>query len=111
MTMTEKNEDSVLWDNTLLNNQKTAVEVMMNGNLNSKAVLNVAECSAFTGLSVSYIYKLTHTGKIPHSTPNGKLVFFDRRKIEEWLLSNPVETETERNSFVAQQVKTLKLNP
>jgi excisionase family DNA binding protein len=107
--MTEKNEDSVLRDNTRLNNQKTAVEVMMYGNLNNKAVLNVAECSAFTGLSVSYIYKLTHTGKIPHSKPNGKLVFFDRRKIEEWLLSNPIETETDRTHFVAQKVNSLKL--
>jgi excisionase family DNA binding protein len=107
--MTVKNEDSVLRDNTQLNKQKTVVEVMMYGNLNSKAVLNVAECSAFTGLSVSYIYKLTHTGKIPHSKPNGKLVFFDRRKIEEWLLSNPVETEADRTHFVAQKVNSLKL--
>ncbi|WP_215399068.1 helix-turn-helix transcriptional regulator [Rheinheimera oceanensis] len=107
--MTEKNYDFELRDNTQLNNPNAAVEVMMYGNLNNKAVLNVAECSAFTGLSVSYIYKLTHTGKIPHSKPNGKLVFFDRRKIEEWLLSNPVETEADRTHFVAQKVNSLKL--
>ena len=110
MTMTEKNECSVLLESTQLNNQKAAAEVMMYGNLSNKAVLNVAECSAFTGLSVSYIYKLTHTGKIPHSKPNGKLVFFDRKKIEEWLLSNPVETEADRTHFVAQKVNSLKLS-
>lgn len=107
--MTEENDDFDLRDNTQLKNPKAAVEVMMYGNLNNKAVLNVAECSAFTGLSVSYIYKLTHTSKIPHSKPNGKLVFFDRRKIEEWLLSNPVETEADRTHFVAQKVSSLKL--
>lgn len=107
--MTEKNYDFELRDNTQRNNSTAAAEVMMYGNLNNKAVLNVAECSAFTGLSVSYIYKLTHTGKIPHSKPNGKLVFFDRKKIEEWLLSNPVETEADRTHFVAQKVNSLKL--
>lgn len=107
--MTEKNENFALRDNTQRNNSTAAAEVMMYGNLNNKAVLNVAECSAFTGLSVSYIYKLTHTGKIPHSKPNGKLVFFDRKKIEEWLLSNPVETEADRTHFVAQKVNSLKL--
>lgn len=107
--MTEKNEHFALRDNTQRNNSTAAAEVMMYGNLNNKAVLNVAECSAFTGLSVSYIYKLTHTGKIPHSKPNGKLVFFDRKKIEEWLLSNPVETEADRTHLVAQKVNSLKL--
>lgn len=109
--MTEKNEHFALRDNTQRNNSNSAAEVMMYGNLNNKAVLNVAECSAFTGLSVSYIYKLTHTGKIPHSKPNGKLVFFDRKKIEEWLLSNPVETEAEKNSFVEEKVKAIRLRP
>jgi len=107
--MTEKNEHFALRDNTQRNNLTAAAEVMMYGNLNNKAVLNVAECSAFTGLSVSYIYKLTHTAKIPHSKPNGKLVFFDRKKVEEWLLSNPVETEADRTHFVAQKVNSLKL--
>jgi excisionase family DNA binding protein len=107
--MTEKNEHFALRDNTQRNNSTAAAEVMMYGNLNNKAVLNVAECSAFTGLSVSYIYKLTHTGKIPHSKPNGKLVFFDRKKVEEWLLSNPVETEADRARFVEHKVNSLKL--
>ena len=109
--MTEKNEHFSLRDNTQRNNSTAAAEVMMYGNLNNKAVLNVAECSAFTGLSVSYIYKLTHTGKIPHSKPNGKLVFFDRKKVEEWLLSNPIETEADRNNFIATQVRVQKLRP
>ncbi|MEN3159510.1 helix-turn-helix domain-containing protein [Alkalimonas sp. NCh-2] len=107
--MTEKNENFALRDNTQRNNSNTAVEVMMHGNLNNKAVLNVAECSAFTGLSVSYIYKLTHTGKIPHSKPNGKLVFFDRKKVEEWLLSNPIETEADRSHVITQKINYLKL--
>jgi len=60
-------------------------------------------------LVTSYAYKLTHTGKIPHSKHDGKLVFFDRRKIEEWLLSNPVETEADKSNLVAQKIYSLKL--
>lgn len=109
--MAVKNNNDASWDNNPSEKSRSATEVTMQSNLNNKAVLNVAECSAFTGLSVSYIYKLTHTGKIPHSKPNGKLVFFDRKKVEEWLLSNPIETEADRNNFIATQVRAQKLRP
>ncbi|MEN3159501.1 helix-turn-helix domain-containing protein [Alkalimonas sp. NCh-2] len=109
--MAVKNNNYASSDNNPSEKSRSATEVMMQSNLNNKAVLNVAECSAFTGLSVSYIYKLTHTGKIPHSKPNGKLVFFDPKKVEEWLLSNPIETEADSNNFIATQVRAQKLRP
>jgi len=58
--------------------------------LNSKKVLTVNELAEYTKLSKSFIYKLTQTHRIPFSRPNGKLIFFDREKIDQWLLSNPV---------------------
>lgn len=56
-----------------------------------KQILNVKELSAYTGLSVSWIYKLVQQQKIPHSRPNSKVLFFDKERINSWLLSNPVE--------------------
>lgn len=53
-----------------------------------KAILNVEELADYTGFKKSYIYKLVHTNSIPYSKPNGKILFFDRGKIDEWLLSN-----------------------
>lgn len=54
----------------------------------NKEVLTFEETSDYTGISRSYLYKLTAAGTVPHSKPNGKLIFFERRKIEDWLLRN-----------------------
>lgn len=53
-----------------------------------KTILNVEELSDYTGFKKSYIYKLVHTNSIPFSKPFGKVLFFDRIKIDEWLLKN-----------------------
>lgn len=57
-----------------------------------KNVLTLDEVAAFTGLSKSYIYKLTSARLIPHYKPLGKLCFFNRLEIEQWLQANAVHT-------------------
>ncbi len=56
-----------------------------------KEVLTFEETCDYTGISRSYLYKLTAAGTVPHSKPNGKLIFFERKKIEGWLLQNERE--------------------
>lgn len=56
--------------------------------IGSKEVLTFDEASDYTGISRSYLYKLTASGKIPHSKPNGKMVFFDKKKLVDWLLQH-----------------------
>lgn len=63
--------------------------------LTSKTVLSFTECAAYTGLSRSFLYKLTSTGGIPCYKPNGKHVYFDRKEIDLWLLSNRKATREE----------------
>lgn len=58
-----------------------------------KEILNVKEVSELTGMSISYIYKLTHTKQLTCYKPNGKLIFFKRSEVESWLLSNKKEVE------------------
>ena len=60
-----------------------------------KPVLTVEELSDYTGFKKSYIYKLVHANLIPYSKPNGKVLFFDRKKIDEWLLSNNTKSRNE----------------
>ncbi|MCB0447405.1 MAG: helix-turn-helix domain-containing protein [Gelidibacter sp.] len=57
----------------------------------SKEVLTFDEASVYMGISRSYLYKLTASRKIPHSKPNGKMVFFDKKKLVDWLLQNENE--------------------
>jgi excisionase family DNA binding protein len=44
----------------------------------TKTVLNFDEAALLTGLSKSYLYKLTSSGMIPHYKPLGKHIFFNR---------------------------------
>ncbi len=60
-----------------------------------KAILNVEELSDYTGFKKSYIYKLVHNNSIPFSKPSGKILFFERKKIDEWLLKNSHKSNDE----------------
>lgn len=63
--------------------------------LSQKNVLTFDEASRFTGLSKSYLYKLTSTQQIPHFKPRAKLLYFNRAELEKWLLQNHVTTVEE----------------
>lgn len=53
-----------------------------------KSVLNLNEAAGFTGLSKSYMYKLTSRGEIPCYKPRGKKLYFKRTELEDWMLTN-----------------------
>ena len=71
--------------------------------LSQKNVLTFSEAARYTGFSRSYLYKLTHLQKIPCSKPAGKMLFFDRAELENWLLTNKEseeEIETQASTYV-----------
>ncbi|MDR0421391.1 MAG: helix-turn-helix domain-containing protein [Proteiniphilum sp.] len=63
--------------------------------LATKEVLTFDEAAIFTGLSKSYLYKLTSGQKIPHYKPAGKVLYFNREELQAWLLQNRVSTTDE----------------
>lgn len=65
--------------------------------LSNKSVLNFDEVAVYTGLSKSTLYKLTSGKMIPHYKPSGKLLYFDRKELDSWLLQNRVHTTEEIN--------------
>mgnify|MGYP003670874094 CR=1 FL=1 len=71
----------------------------------NKEVLTFEETCDYTGISRSYLYKLTASGNIPHSKPNGKLIFFEKAKLNTWLLQigrksrSEIETEALNYTF------------
>jgi excisionase family DNA binding protein len=67
----------------------------------NKKVLTFEEGCIYTGFAKSYMYKLTSAGKIPFSKPNGKTIFFDREKLDAWLLSNSTTSEEEKEAKAA----------
>lgn len=58
--------------------------------LHAKEFLSLNEAALYTGITKSTLYKLTHNRQIPYSKPSGKLCFFRRSDLDEWMMSNPV---------------------
>jgi excisionase family DNA binding protein len=75
--------------------------------LSQKTVFNFDEVAAYTGLSKSYLYKLTYKAQIPHFKPQGKHIYFNKVDIDQWLQRNPVtpvnadEIEQQAATYVA----------
>lgn len=60
-----------------------------------KEVLTSDEAARYMGVSRSYLYKLTMRREIPHYKPMGKIVYFNRLELEQWLQSNRCATDGE----------------
>ena len=63
--------------------------------LAAKSVLTIDDVALLTGISKSTLYKMTCKKQLPHYKPNSKLLFFDRKEIEEWAKQNRVLTTEE----------------
>lgn len=61
----------------------------------TKEVLTSDETAKYMGVSKSYLYKLTMRQQIPHFKPMGKMCYFNRLEIEQWLQTNRVSTVSE----------------
>lgn len=77
------------------NVSKKMEDIGANGYLLEKNVLSIDDVVMLTGLSKGYIYKLTSGRQMPFYKPNGKLMYFDKKEVEEWMKQNRVETSAE----------------
>ncbi len=72
--------------------------------LAAKNVLTLEDVALLTGLSKSYLYKLTCAKQIPYYRPNGKQIYFDRGEVEAWMKQNRVNTRQEAEQQAAMYV-------
>lgn len=63
--------------------------------LSQKQVFTFDEVATYTGLSKSYLYKLTSRNDIPFYRPNGKQLYFNKLEIDAWLQRNRAKTNLE----------------
>lgn len=78
--------------------------------LSAKNVLCFNDVALLTGLSKSYLYKLTCGHQIPHYKPNGKQIYFDRAELESWMKQNRIQTTDETESIAVNYMVTGKMN-
>jgi excisionase family DNA binding protein len=69
-------------------------------------VLTFEQGCQYLGYAKSYVYKLTSAGILPYSKPNGKSIFFDREKLESWMLSNAKTSLAEKQVEAATYIST-----
>lgn len=73
----------------------------------SKNVLTLDEAVQYTGLAKQTIKNMMSQGRIPFSKPCKK-VFFERVKLERWLLGNPVKTNEEIEQLAVNKIHSNK---
>lgn len=69
-----------------------------------KSVLSFSDLLIYTGMSASMVYKLTSRRLIPFSKPTGGRLYFEKSKIDKWLLQNPQLSDREVEEEVDQQL-------
>lgn len=60
-----------------------------------KKILTIENVAEMLGVSKSYVYKLTSKRILPHYKPMGKVVYFKREEIEDWIFRNRMTTGEE----------------
>ena len=56
----------------------------------NKDVLTSREAAIYLGVSLSCLYKWTMERVVPHYKPNGKMCYFNRKELEQWMQNNKV---------------------
>jgi predicted DNA-binding transcriptional regulator AlpA len=72
------------------------------GILAQKTVFTFKDFCRYTGISESWGYKLTSQRAVPHYSPNGKTLYFEKAQIDKWLLQNPVRTVAQLKNTVVE---------
>ena len=59
--------------------------------------LNFNQAAQYLGFSHSYLYKLTSRKIIPCHRPTGKMLFFSKVELDDWIFENRDQKSDDRN--------------
>ena len=82
------------------------LEPVENTIFTTKRVFTFQEACMYIGVSESMLYKLTSSKEIPHYKPRGKMVYFAKEELDEWLLQNYEPTMNEAVRRVTEAAAT-----
>lgn len=60
--------------------------------------LSFKEACAYLGFAPSYLYKLTYRKVIPHYKPTGKMLFFSKCDLDEWIFEKRDERSKKKEA-------------
>jgi excisionase family DNA binding protein len=71
-----------------------------------KKVLSLKEGCKYCDISESSMYKHTSNGTVPYYKPHGKLIYFKREDLDNWMLQNRHSTSEElENEAISKSFK------
>ena len=73
----------------------------------NKLMLTTKETAEYIGVSESYLYRLTSNKLIPHHKPRGKMLYFNREELNEWLSRGRRESEEDILREAEESVKKM----
>ena len=76
----------------------------------TKDILNMKEVGQYLDISQSLLYKLTCNGEIPHFKPRGKMIFFEKKVLVEWIKQNPSYVSKETSDSHSPELNTADNN-
>lgn len=62
--------------------------LLENNSLQHKEILSFQEALAYLDVSKSFLYKLTSSNNITFFKPSGKLIYFKKSDLDQWILRN-----------------------
>lgn len=65
----------------------------------AKNMFTVEEAALYIGISKDHLYKLVCSRQIPHFKPRGKMVYFEKAEIDQWLKQGKVMTQAEAENY------------
>lgn len=76
--------------------------------LSTRDILSMDEAMTYLQVSRSYLYKLTSGKLIPHYKPSGKLIYFRKCELDEWILKRRESSISEVSENVLLNLKKCK---
>jgi excisionase family DNA binding protein len=76
--------------------------------------LTFKEACAYLGYAPSYLYKLTYRNVIPHYKPTGKMIFFSKNELDQWIFKSRcqylvVSSETKDESNIEKDPNQMEM--
>lgn len=66
------------------------ISLLENNNLRHKEILSFQEAVAYLDVSKSFLYKMTSSNSITFFKPSGKLIYFRKADLDQWVLRNEI---------------------
>lgn len=77
----------------------------------AKEVLNLEEAATFLGIAKSTLYKMTHENHLPYFKPSGKLIFFEKKALLDWVRGARAMSEEEIRLEAANRLNEMNNRP